>query len=346
MKKRIAIILLLGGLAAGGLCVWNPFVSEAPENQPQPSVLRAWYWTISERRSRSTLSEPTFAEFMEQQQREREADVERGKEEWRTAIAFYGKVVDENGNPVSDAKIHFGTTDLSPSGNSSYQRTSAANGLFSISGIRGKLLTVKATKEGYSSSKRDNDSFYYAGQNVNFAPDSNSPVIFHLRKKGLAEPLTHVEFPGFAKYFQLKGNSEPIEFDLINGKPVPLGQGHIRFVFAAGERGRTIKRFDWKLTLSVPNGGLKATDDEFPYLAPEDGYEESHEIDMPQSSGNWRSEIQTQYFLKLSNGAYGRISFRLLADNGVFRLNSFINPTGSRNLEFDPEVQPKQTHFE
>src|SRR5579859_6589500 len=67
--------------------------------------------------------------------------------EWRTPIAFYGKVVDEKGMAVPDVTVDFSCNDVSATGTSTYHTKSDANGQFSISHIKGKLLVVKATKD-------------------------------------------------------------------------------------------------------------------------------------------------------------------------------------------------------
>ncbi len=141
--------------------------------------------------------------------------------DWKTPIEFYGKVVDQTTNPVAGAGVDFSCNDTSESGTSDYKTTSDPQGLFSIRGIAGKLLTVKVGKDGYYPSKRDNDSFYYAGQNVNFKPDENAPVVFHLRKKVSGEPLIVIEYPVFAHIAQLRHDGTPVELDLLQWHPGP-----------------------------------------------------------------------------------------------------------------------------
>ena len=51
--------------------------------------------------------------------------------------------------------------------------------------------------------------------------------------------------------------------------------------------------------------------------------------------------MKQKYFVKYADGNYGRIDFDFLARNGVYRILSFINTSGSRNLEYDEAVQPK-----
>jgi len=78
-------------------------------------------------------------------------DAEKALNDWRTPIEFYGKVVDENTNPVSGAQIDFDANDTSAEGTSFYHTQSDADGLFSIKNIQGKILGVKVNKEGYYS---------------------------------------------------------------------------------------------------------------------------------------------------------------------------------------------------
>lgn len=67
-------------------------------------------------------------------------------DEWLTPIEFYGKVVDQNGQPVVGAEIDFGTNDLSPTGSSNYKGASDTNGLFSIrKGVVKRSVRVLAT---------------------------------------------------------------------------------------------------------------------------------------------------------------------------------------------------------
>ncbi|MGO8766906.1 MAG: hypothetical protein ACLQSR_17450 [Limisphaerales bacterium] len=88
--------------------------------------------------------------------------------------------------------------------------------------------------------------------------------------------------------------------------------------------------FDWKLQLTVRgSGGLIPTGEEFPFEAPQTGYQPSIVINMPATNQDWIGELRTKYYVQLPNGDYGRFDLYLLPRNGVF----IINPTGSQNLE-------------
>jgi hypothetical protein len=91
-------------------------------------------------------------------------------------------------------------------------------------------------------------------------------------------------------------------------------------------------RITWQCQVSVPNGGLITTDEEFPFQAPSDGYQASDTWNITVT--NWTDEVDQQYYVKLANGDFGRINLRIIGNaRPYFRMESFVNPTGSPNLE-------------
>ena len=269
---------------------------------------------------------------------ERRARLEQFQEAWRTPIQFYGQVVDENTNPVAGAQVDFDCNDLSTNGTSYYHTGSDANGLFSIVGITGKLLSVHVSKEGYYSSRRDREYFDYAGNGGNnFISDAGNPVVFHLLKKKQGEHLIEKDFPpGIGQIWQLHHDGTPIELDLLNGSQNVTGSGQLKLEFWRDLSNPNAKRFDWKLQISAVGGGLVPADEEFAFTAPDTGYQPSIVIDMPATNQVWLGELRSRYYIQLPNGNYGRFDFYLLAGNGAFTVKSWVNPTGSRNLENDP----------
>lgn len=258
--------------------------------------------------------------------------------EWRTPIQFYGKVVDENGSPVPDATVDLSCNDFSFSGTSNYRRTSDSNGMFSISRIRGKLLVVNIAKNGFYTSRADNDAFYYAGQNVNFTPNRVKPELFHLRRIGAADPLIRIQSPlGGGRGFTINTDGLPLELSLISGAAVAPGQGDLRVECWTKQYSGNWK-FDWRCRITVVGGGLQQYKDEFPFQAPLEGYSSFDEINMPLSLGEqWGDRAKRNYFLHLANGNYGRMNFEIIpAGDHFFLLDSYVNPSGARNLEFDP----------
>jgi hypothetical protein len=70
---------------------------------------------------------------------------------------------------------------------------------------------------------------------------------------------------------------------------------------------------------------------------------ESHDIDMPSSMPRgWTAHVKRRFFLKLRSGQYARADLEIIARGGhFFRVTSYLNPSGSRNLEYDPDAQPR-----
>jgi hypothetical protein len=273
------------------------------------------------------------AAWIEHRRQQMEEDRQRGLNEWRTPIEFYGKVIDENTNSVAGAQVDFDCNDLSAAGTSYYHTQSDADGLFSIQDINGKLLGVKVSKSNYYSYQPHGLDFYYAGQNQNFVPDVMNPIIFRLKKKGIAEPLIV-----FEKNFQISVSGKPLEIDLKTGMTVSPGKGNIIAEFVKQQPQNPNDRlYDWSFKITVPNGGLTQSTSEFDFSAPASGYEPSDSVEMKSSLGqNWQSRMKRQYFLRLPDGKYARVILDLMSHNGSLKVQSFINPSGSPNLEYDP----------
>lgn len=78
-------------------------------------------------------------------------------------IEFYGKVIDDQGNPVSGAEAHVSWA-ISPleHGPSKAVKMTDATGSFEITGERGRSLSVIISKRGYYFPKGQRTSFGYA----------------------------------------------------------------------------------------------------------------------------------------------------------------------------------------
>lgn len=267
----------------------------------------------------------------------RRQEIEKGLHEWRTPIEFYGLVVDDNTNAVEGVQVQFECNDLSSTGTSTYHTESDTNGLFSIKNISGKLLAVKVRKEGYYSYLPHGAFFNYAGENENFVPDPANAVVFRLKKKGVAESLIHVPEFGLRRMvdFLLTGDGKPVEISLIDGKTKPEGQGDFRVEYWAEPPQAGSRKFSWRSRVSIPNGGLQPTSDELPFLAPESGYVPADEYVADPESGAWNDEFQKSFFVRLRDGRYARVRIRVIAATRqpYFGVESYLNPTGSRNLE-------------
>jgi hypothetical protein len=96
--------------------------------------------------------------------------------------------------------------------------------------------------------------------------------------------------------------------------------------------------YDWRFRLTVPGGGVVERTGEFAFEAPKEGYREVVEFAMPKDVERWKQDFRNEYFVKLRNGRYARMKFRITSGGAHFAtVSSYLNPTpGSRNLEYDP----------
>lgn len=261
--------------------------------------------------------------------------------EWRMRIEFYGKVVDENGTPVADAVADLVWNDLSAKGTSQRRIKSDRSGLFSITGIRGKGMSVRVGKEGYDTSKAKNRvSFEYAGfwEPTFHEPDPKNPVVFYLRKRGVPEPLLHHG----PTLFAAPNDGSPAVFDLRTGRKwrTGLGVGEIQVRMTTGPK--VDRRFDWTATIEAVGGaGLIQSNAEFMVIAPKDGYQNALVVSQKATDVDYDSETQVKFFVRTADGKYCRVEMRIVPkyqDQGAVLLTTFFNPSGSTNLEFhEPE---------
>ena len=254
--------------------------------------------------------------------------------DWKQPINFYGKVVDETNQPVANADVHFVWNDLSQKGTSETNAQSDGNGLFLFTGQQGKRLFVDVAKNGYYASRRNPLAFEYANPADGlFTPDAANPVVFHLRKKGQAEQLIHG-----LKLFGSRVDGSLSYVDLTAAKNGRTPPGDLTVQCTRSEPNDE-KKFDWTFTVGVPDGGLIESTNEFDFVAPETGYQSSYQIAHRASDSDWTGQEKRKFFVKSQGGQhYARIEITIIPDynqNAAYDVEWFLNPSGSRNLEYD-----------
>jgi hypothetical protein len=251
--------------------------------------------------------------------------------EWQAPIEFYGKVVDESSNAVAGASVRFSWTDMTAEDGASTSATNSDTaGLFSLQGKRGRSLTVWVSQDGYFSSGGGQQTFLYASFDAKFNPDPWSPVIFSLRKKGQAEPLVALK-----RNYGIPRDGTPFAIDLVSGQAAKGENGNLVVQCWTEDQGKARgQKYDWRCRVTIPGGGIVTTSDEFAFLAPESSYQQTAEITMPADRPDWKSDVDLKFFYRLADGRYGRMTFSMIAGGQHFcMIDSFLNPSGSRNLE-------------
>jgi hypothetical protein len=249
--------------------------------------------------------------------------------EWKTPIEFYGRVLDQDGNPVGGATADIIWTDLSAEGSSHIQTTSDSMGHFSITGVRGKHMTVQVTKEGhYRETSKGRSAFEFAGfwEPTYYQPDPNRPIVFYLRKKGEAASLMSSEGKIIVNFGTQLQIPMPEKAGGTNASPVKVT------VFE-----NDAKTSRWKAQISVDGGGITPALQQFPFEAPQEGYQSSLTLDQgSEKPPDWQDLFEGgRYYIQTPQG-YGILELQQLRGKRTLRYAIRINPTGSRNLEFNP----------
>lgn len=333
MNKRFAVILTIILMVLALALVWRKTYSRAitrslnPTNiSNEPTPQASTQKTADDRQLPGgpyVSSDPRWKTV-------RERDKNDPNWEWRMPINFYGRILDENEKPISGALVYAQWSDLSAAGASSEETLSDAEGLFSITGKIGRGITIRIAKDGYHTPKQKHGSFDYAGfwEANYYEPDPAHPVTFHLRKKGAGETLSAgvVQLP-------IAADGVPVRLDLLNsGRVSPAGQLEIAAI--TNTEKYPPHTFDWRASIAVPDGGLKEHNLEFPFEAPDEGYQSTVEFHMPASSPDWKRSIEKDYFVRFgSPPRYGRIHIRFNGATQRAWLRFAVNPTGSRRLE-------------
>jgi hypothetical protein len=350
--KRPILIVLVIALAVAGIAFWllqdRPApvmpVRPAPAEVPKGETSRVEKPRVME--SLTTQIDPNLPLQDRRAEWNRRMSIDRDWE-WKMPINFHGKVVDQDDNPVPGAIIEFSWTDLSKGGHSEKKVHSDQQGLFFLRGETGKHLVVRVKKDGYyTSSELNQFAFEYAAYfepSYYYQPDPNNPILFRLKKKGEAEPLivrNVVERLAYDKgsyYYDLQRGTF--------GQQTPTGSA-LKFTFARGSAPQG-QAFDWTWRVEAVNAALQEHKDEFPQLAPTEGY-----IGEWQTSGSavdepFNQTSKVRLYIRSNDNRYARTDVELMHPNlrdmgPKLIIKSFFNPSGSRNLEYDPakEIKP------
>jgi hypothetical protein len=243
-------------------------------------------------------------------------------------IEFYCETVDESNQPVAGVNAHLILTEspATPNGIVETNIQSDTQGFMSFSDAVGKLLQVWLSKDGYYVSKSNRIDFDY----TDYQPNPMRPEMFHLRKKGNGTELITSRFGVYPELeFSVPSDGTPVHVDFFNRKVG--GEGQMDLSATKPARGETAS--EWSFRLTIPNGGLIKNDDEFPFEAPEFGYQSTIEFRFKSDDPNWGKPLRGQFYIVFGQPPkYGRINIETAVDRGVY-LGYVINPNGSRYLE-------------
>lgn len=252
-----------------------------------------------------------------------------------TPIDVYGKVIDQSGQPVIDAKVKGGTLLIEGydrSGGEAFSTVTDTQGRFSFTGLHGARFGLGIEKPGYVY-----DPKRYLGWWDGYRPDPDNPVIFRMWKLQGAEPMK-----AYSISTSIPCDGTPTGYNLLTGQKMPAGGDLVVKLMRNPINIDRSKPFDWSVTLEISGGGLIDINDLYPNEAPADGYQSSVTVEMSPETKNWQAALTHSFYFK-SGENYGRMTINIQADfqppPTYFGADVHINPSGSRNLEFDPAKQ-------
>lgn len=272
-------------------------------------------------------------------------------------IEFYGRAIDQFGEPVGAADVQGSVLYNTgvKSGVSRAQTITDAQGNFQFTNLVGQDLGIGIEKAGYEYHV-SNSSFsfsYFEADHKRHQPDPSKPVVFVLWKKQGAEPLIHYDH-----VWRFPLSSSPVKINLRSGKMdeqdpdiiVSVSRNPVRMRY--GYRG-----FAWSTSVEVVDGGLiRIGSLDYYNLAPESGYQprfnhaqEAHDLyafPAVQPKWSWDEKVADDFFISSHQGRnFAHVALKIWpnsdhqeGDNeALVEAEVWLNPNGSRNLEFDPE---------
>jgi hypothetical protein len=253
------------------------------------------------------------------------------------SLDFFGKIVDQNGDPVVGAKIEGiaskATGILNDKDYKSHFTTTDKDGKFEFLGIHGVNLVTRPQKSGYEYSRQLPDS-----RPADYHPDPNNPVVFTMWKLKGPEPMKHTEFRARIPY-----DATTTLFDLFSGKKNSNGNLQITLLRNPLSVRRGKDHFDWTLKIEIPSGGLLPENDDYPNWASENGYQPFFLKAVNATDSPWQARFIQNFYFKDAVGHFGRLFVDVTTDSDTadtgMRIEAWINPSGSQNLEFDRSKQ-------
>jgi len=246
-------------------------------------------------------------------------------------VNFFGKVVDQNSNPVPDVKIdatvrHWHV--LALYFGASWPHLTAKtdkDGQFRLHGASGDSITPVFQKDGYEVEL----------EGPCYGPQSSvtNPVIFKMYPTNL-----HEELISFERSFHIVPDGRTYFINLTNGTIAESGQGDIKVWIKYPEQAVRGQLYDWACEIDVVDGGLCQDGSYYRSVAPVEGYVPAFKFQNQIKGGQRGGTGEKRFYIKMKNGpVYGKMTIELHAPYndkipGLIRLSYAINPSGSRIL--------------
>lgn len=362
-KTGFLIVLFVVLLVVGGYLYMMPPSSEVSIKKEVDPELEPFVEDIKEIKELSK-TEPEKAEengeaLLAQLPEKYKRYIEFGFDSAIAPVAFYGKIVDQYGEPVEGAKVGYMVHGrfLARGKGYGYAQTDG-QGRFEIhgEGANIELTGVKHPNINFRFPENASGARYGSaiarmtfydvspemGRTVPLLSDTSQekPYVFTAWR---VEKYEQVIIGSESLYIPPDGRTYTIDFnekqDIHRFIREGLSEGHLRISCEREPMKDYGDRVNWKIILEPVAGGIQQTDDLYLNLAPESGYQRSLTIKMQKGSPDYKPELTEQrYFFTANNGQiYGSLFVSIMPhsklDRCRFAVREFkINSNASRNL--------------
>ena len=256
--------------------------------------------------------------------------------DFKVPIDFFGKVLDQSDNPVAGTNIEIRLNVADDNGQKKRTLVSREDGTFSLTGIGGTCVFVDIySKNGYTCGEMGHrGSYNYAiPEDFKFhVPDPNQPVIFRLWKYEHPEPIHLWQLTS-----EVRTDGTVIWFDIDKGLVGGAGLGVSLIDEMPGntnEEKHTIK------VIAGPGCVLATTKDDPMFTAPEKMDKTDITVVHAAKNGYYNTGPGIfRFYYRTAQGKYAAVKAEVSAGSHGVQLVIYQNPSGSRNLEYDPALQ-------
>jgi hypothetical protein len=253
-------------------------------------------------------------------------------------IEFYGKVVDQDQNPIPDVQIDYILYPTPLNNEKGIGRLqSDAAGHFSIKDLHGSRIAFGLKKTGYIPSGTGGSFSLFEPATNRYTPDPKNPKVVIMRKSRGPEALVQID-----QSFKSPEPSGSILIDVVTGTLAQTG-GDLRVTVHRQPPPPGKFKFDWNYILEPVDGGLKFADSLESYWAtdeaPTDGYTNRFEARFDSSKVKWYAGDHPMIFLRSRNGhVHSKLSLSVTVNPDNFFGVSAHGIANTNSTNWEPPI--------